>query len=163
MTIIVFDCESTGLLAPQAAGVEHQPYLIDLYAIKLNSEFIITNTLEVRCKPPIAIPSEATKIHGITDADVKDSKPFIYYFSQITEFFLGSKVLVGHNLIYDKMVLYYELMRVGKTLQFPWAPGAICTVEVSQQFNGYRMNLMDLYTSLFGTGFADAHSASGGL
>jgi len=160
MSLICFDCETTGLLAVSAADIKHKPHMIDLYAIKLTDDLVRFNTFHVRCKPPIPIPLDATKVHGITDHDVVECHSFAGVYPAIAEFFLGSRVLVGHNLLYDKMVLYYELMRIGKNLNFPWATGGICTAEVSSQYHGYRMNLTDLHISLFGEGFAGAHSAS---
>lgn len=158
--IIVFDTETTGLLAPIAAGQEHQPYLVELAAIKLDDQLDITDHLLLRCKPPIDIPEDAIKIHGISNEDVSHCKLFVQELPRIAEFFLGSRYLVGHNLMFDKNVLYWELMRLGKVMQFPWAPGAICTAEVSQQYNGFRLNLMDLHIQLFGESFVGAHSAN---
>lgn len=158
--IIVFDTETTGLLAPIAAGQEHQPHLVELAAIKLNDQLEMIDTLILRCRPPIDIPEDAIKIHGISNENVADCQSFVQVLPRITEFFLGSRYLVGHNLMYDKNVLYWELVRLGKVMQFPWAPGAICTVEVCQQYFGHRLNLMDLHIQLFSQSFAGAHSAS---
>ena len=159
MSIIVFDCETTGLLAPIAAGVEHQPHLIDFYGIKLNSDLEAIEGFNFRCNPGISIPSEATKVHGISDADVVSCKPFARWFPLLAEFFTGSRVLVGHNLLYDKSVLYWELVRMGKALSFPWGIRGIDTAESIQQYLGHRVNLTDLHTYLFGSGFSGAHSA----
>src|SRR4029078_5394991 len=163
MSIIVWDTETTGLLAVSGADIKHQPHLIDLYAIKLTDDLVRFNTFHVRCKPPIPIPLDATKVHGITDHDVVECHSFAGVYPAIAEFFLGSRVLVGHNLLYDKMVLYYELMRIGKNLNFPWATGGVCTAEVSSQYHGYRMNLTDLHISLFGGGVGVGQLASRAL
>ena len=160
MTIIVWDVESTGLLAPLAAGQEQQPYLVEIAAVKLNRQFELIENLFLRCKPPISIPAEASKVHGIIDRDVMDSRSFVEILPVITKFFLGSEYQVGHNIMFDKMVLYWELFRCGKTLDFPWPPNTICTVEASLQINGWRMNLGDLHMHLFGMSFEGAHTAS---
>jgi DNA polymerase III subunit epsilon len=127
MNIIVFDTETTGLLAPIAAGQEYQPHLVEFYGIRMTDKFELREQLTFRCRPPI----EAVKVHGITDEMVADQASFVQLLPEITHFFLGSHIAVGHNLMYDKMVLYWELVRIGKTLNFPWSPGAICTSEVS--------------------------------
>ena len=160
MTIIVFDTETTGLLAPIAAGQEYQPHLVEFYGIRMSDKFELREQLTFRCKPPITMPEEARKVHGISDEMVKDEKSFIELMPELTHFFLGAHVCVGHNLMYDKMVLYWELVRIGKTLNFPWSPGAVCTAEVSSQQNGFRLNLTDLHMKLFNEGFSGAHSAS---
>jgi DNA polymerase-3 subunit epsilon len=160
MSIIVWDSETTGLLAVSAADIIHQPYLIELVAMKLNDDLVMVDKLHVRCKPPIKIPDEAIRVHGITDEMIKDEGPFSSVYLEIANFFLGCNMLVGHNLLYDKMVLYYELVRIGKQLNFPWSIRGVDTAEVSAQYYGHRKNLLDLYVHLFGVGFADAHSAN---
>jgi len=149
------------LLAPGAASQEHQPYLVELFAIKLHSGLLNRiGDLHIRCKPPIDMPEQAIKIHGITDADVKAEPSFISIYDKLYDFFSGAEIFVCHNVGFDKMVLYWELYRRGKVLNFPWAKRDICTVEISQQMKGYRMTLVDLYIELFGEGFTGAHSAS---
>lgn len=161
MSIIVFDTETTGLLAPMAAGQEHQPHLVELYAIKLNNSLVPVDALTFRCKPPIQMPLDAMKVHGISDNDVADCLPFAYWLNDLTKFFLGGQVLIGHNLMFDKMVVWWELVRLGKVLNFPWAPGAIDTAEICTQQYGHRLNLNDLHAKLFGVdSFSNAHSAN---
>jgi DNA polymerase III epsilon subunit-like protein len=160
MNIIVFDTETTGLLAPIAAGQEYQPYLVEFYGIRMTDKFEFREQLTFRCKPPISIPDEAIRVHNITDAMIADKQPFVQVLPELTHFFLGSHISVGHNLMYDKMVLYWELFRLGKVMNFPWSPGGICTAEVCSQQLGHRLNLTDLHMKLFGAAFSDAHSAS---
>jgi DNA polymerase III epsilon subunit-like protein len=161
MSIVIFDTETTGLLAPIAAGHEYQPHLVELSAIKLSmvNDFEVLDRLYLRCKPPIEIPLEAIRVHHITNEDVVDCKPFEYYFNEIADFFTGSRILVGHNLLYDKNVIWWELVRMGKTMNFPWSIRGICTAETSMQYKGFRNNLTDLHTDLFGVGYELAHTA----
>ena len=164
MSIIVFDTETTGLLAVSAADIQHQPYLIELVALKLSQNpeggFDLVDKLHVRCKPSIRIPDDAIKVHRITNEMVAECGPFSSVYLDIAEFFVGCNVIVGHNALYDKMVLYYELLRIGKQLSFPWSIRTIDTAEISGQYYGHRKNLQDLYIELFGTGFSEAHSAN---
>jgi DNA polymerase III subunit epsilon len=160
MNIIVFDTETTGLLAPSAAGQEHQPYLVEFFGIKLNKNFTILETLTFRCLPPIMIPEEAIKIHGITNEAVANCERFSAHYLKLARFFLGTEIAVGHNLMYDTMIIYWELYRMGKIMNFPWPIRPICTAEISSQQKGYRQNLTDLHTELFGVGFEGSHSAS---
>lgn len=158
--LIVFDTETTGLLSPIAAGQEYQPHMVELAAIKLDDSLQEVDKLLLRMKPPIDIPEDAIKIHGIRNEDVANCNSFVQLLPDICDFFLGSRYLIGHNLMYDKTVLYWELLRLGKVMQFPFAPGAICTAEASMQQNGFRLNLADLHLQLFGATFSGAHSAS---
>ncbi len=138
----------------------HQPHLVDLHCIKLDMQLNRIDTLSVRCAPGVSIPAEATKVHGITNEMVSECRPFAYYYQTIANYFTGSTILVGHNLLFDKMVLYYELARIGKTLNFPWSIRGIDTIEVMQQYFGHRLNLTDTHGWLFNSGFDSAHSAS---
>jgi DNA polymerase-3 subunit epsilon len=157
MSIIVWDTETTGLLVPEISGLDKQPYIIELYAIKLDDDLNVCEHLQLWCKPSISIPDEVSNIHGYTNEFVKDKKPFIGVWREFAEFVLGARSMVGHNLQFDKQVLYYELQRINKHLNFPWPPGAVCTVEEIQKQKGYRMNLNDLHAELFGRGIEGAH------
>lgn len=161
MSIIVFDTETTGLLAPIAAGHTMQPHMIELCAIKLDRNLEPIDGLQFYCRPPIEIPEQAIKVHGITNEMIAQYQPFAFYYSVVCNFFLGSTHLVGHNLMFDKMILYWELVRMDKQLCFPWSPGAVCTAEVSQQMKGYRMHLGDLFVETTGKSIHDAHTATG--
>lgn len=160
MTIIVFDTETTGLLQARAADINVQPYLIEFHGIKLDFSFNVIQTLSFRCRPPIQIPDDAIKIHGITNEMMINERPFPSYFVSLAQFFLGCSLEVGHNCFFDKMILWYELIRIGKEMNFPYPPISICTAETSSKQLGYRQNLSDLHLRLFGTDFTGSHSAA---
>jgi DNA polymerase-3 subunit epsilon len=159
LTTIVFDTETTSLLAPMAASQEFQPHLVEIAAIKLDDSLTQIDKLHLRCKPRIPIPEEAIKIHNITNDDVKDCPAFVGIYKELCEFFLGSTTLVGHNCIFDRSVVYWELFRLGKSIQFPWPMNHVCTAEISSQMQGFRLTLQDLHLQLFGEIFYGAHSA----
>jgi DNA polymerase III subunit epsilon len=159
MTFILLDTETTSLLANEAAELDHQPYIVEIDCIKTNEQlepFAVFHTL---IKPPISIPNDVIKIHGIDNDKVKDQKPFAGHYRQLASFFIGCTHLIGHNVQYDKRMLIYELQRINKQYSFPWPPRDICTVEEIQKIKGYRLSLGDLHAELFGEGFASAHSA----
>ncbi len=146
-------------MAPMAASQEFQPHLVEIAAIKLDDNLNQIGKLHLRCKPRIPIPSEATKIHNITDADIKDCPAFVGIYKELCEFFLGSTTLVGHNVNFDRSIIYWELARLGKVIQFPWPMNHVCTAEISSQMQGFRLTLQDLHLQLFGEIFYGAHSA----
>ncbi len=160
MSIIVFDTETTSLLAPEIAGQAAQPHLVEFAGIKLEEQLAVVDKLTFIVKPPVDIPEDATKVHGYTNDTVANEKPFAAYWKRLANWFVGATHCVGHNLLYDKNVIQWELTRIGKQMNFPWPPGAICTVEEIQKIKGYRMTLTDLYVELMGSTFADAHSAT---
>jgi DNA polymerase III epsilon subunit-like protein len=83
--IIALDCETTGLLAPNASPIEMQPHIIELCAMKLNSN----EKFVIRIKPPIPLPDIITKITGIRDRDLVDCPSFIEILDDLSSFFVG--------------------------------------------------------------------------
>lgn len=159
MNFIFLDTETTALLAVEAAELQHQPHIVELFCLKTNEHLEPFSMFHTLIKPPIKIPNEVTKIHGIDDDKVADHKPFAGHYRQLANYFVGVTHLVGHNLQYDKRMLIYELSRINKQHSFPWPPRDICTVEEIQKHKGHRMSLGDLHEELFGQRFDAAHSA----
>jgi len=159
MTIIFLDTETTSLLAPEAAELQHQPYIVEIYCIKTNKDLETISIFHTLIKPPIKIPDEVIKIHGINDDKVSAEKPFAGQYRQLARFFTGSVYMIGHNLQFDKRLMIYELQRINKQFHFPWPINNVCTVEEIQKLKGHRMSLGDLHEELFGMRFDAAHSA----
>lgn len=158
--IIVFDTETTNLTSVEGNDLKNQPYIVELFAQKCDPVSIdVISTYHMIIKPPIPIPQEAINIHHIDNEMVKDKPKFAAYFKTLSQFFLGATHVVGHNVMFDKMVLYYELLRINKHLNFPWPPGAVCTVEAAVKWKGHAMNLTNLYGELYNETFAGAHRA----
>jgi DNA polymerase-3 subunit epsilon len=153
------DIETTSLLAIEAADLAQQPYMVEVSCVKTNYNLDIIAILTTLVKPPIRIPFEVVNIHGITDEEVANQKPFAGHYRQLANFFLDVSILVGHNLQFDKHVLEYELKRINKVTNFPWPPNNVCTVEEIMKVKGHRMSLSNLYFELFGATFEEAHRA----
>ena len=75
----------------------------------------------------------------------------------LTDFFLGARHIVAHNLPFDRKVLRFELERLDKVTKFPWPPNHICTVEIGQKVWGKMRKLGDIYEELFGEKIEGAH------
>ena len=88
---------------------------------------------------------------------LKDQKPFIARLDQIVDFFLGERILVAHNLPFDRAILKFELERVGRILSFPWPPEQICTVEVGETVWNKKRKLGDIYLEVTGQEHKGAH------
>ena len=155
----MFDTETTGLLKPESASLDKQPYITEFYGVKLSEEFQIQDELESFVRPPISIPEEVVKISGITDDDVKDAPIFPIFYQRLAKFFTGVDCLVAHNLPFDLGMLNNELRRIDKVNKFPWPRHHICTVEKSMHLRGHRLSLSKLHMATVGTGFKDAHRA----
>ena len=158
--MIVFDTETTDLVKPGLVPLEDQPHIIEFAGIKLD-DFTLEETerLQFLVNPGMALPELITKITGITDEDLKDQEPFASSYHDLCNFFMGEYYMVAHNMDFDKSLLKFELMRIGKEFAFPWAPRQVCTVEASYGIRNKRLKLSALHEICCGEGFKDAHRA----
>lgn len=158
--MLVIDTETTKLKLASLADLGKQPKLIEFAAIKLDDETLEeVDRLVSFINPQEPISEEITKITKITDDMVAEAPTFAEFLPRIIEFFMGERVLVAHNLMFDVDVLKYELRRLEREHKFPWCPNWICTVEESMTINGHRMKQGDLYEHYFGEEFDGAHRA----
>jgi len=102
------DVETTGL-SPRAARV------CEVAAISFRGADRV-GTLAELVNPGLPIPAEVSKIHGITDAMVKDSPSFGGVAPRLLAM-LENSVIVAHNAEFDLGFLKAECDRVG--LRFP--------------------------------------------
>jgi DNA polymerase-3 subunit epsilon len=158
--MIVFDTETTGLPLPLTAPIEKQPHILEFAGIKLcDTTLEEVGRFEFLAKPPFPISAEITAINGIKDSDVADKPPFAAHYLALAEFFLGERVMVAHNLAFDRKILAFALKRLEKHTHFPWPIEHICTIEKTMHMKGHRLNLTKLHEECFGVGFAGAHRA----
>ena len=102
------DVETTGL-SPRAARV------CEVAAISFQGADRV-GTLAELINPGLPIPAEVSRIHGITDAMVKDSPSFGEVAPRLLAL-LENSVIVAHNSEFDLKFLHAECGRVG--LRFP--------------------------------------------
>lgn len=158
--MIIFDTETTNLVAPDAAPLDQQPYIVEFAAIKVDEKTLKeVARLEFLAKPKVPIPLESIQITGITNEMVKNAKPLAAHFPALVDFFFGCRTIIAHNLSFDLSVLRHEFTRLGKVTAFPWPPEQICTVERTLQLKGYRLNLGALHLELTGKELKEAHRA----
>jgi DNA polymerase III epsilon subunit-like protein len=158
--MIVFDLETTGLPKAEGSDLDIQPRIIEFGAIKLDDDLKEMDRMEFFCNPGHPLDPIITKITGITDDELKDEKPFVAYFQQVCEFFLGEATLVAHNLPFDRKILKFELERLDKLTSFPWPYKQICTVEVGEGVWGKKRKLVDLYEEITGKPHKGAHRST---
>lgn len=158
--MIIFDTETTGLVKPDGTPLDQQPEIIEFAAVRVNQDLEIVDSIEFYCKPDILpLPSIITKITGITTDQVANEKPFIAYYKQLCEFFVGTKELVAHNCKFDVSLLKFALERIDKVCQFPWPPKHTCTVEATYHIKNRRLKLTQLYQHAFGKELPQKHRA----
>lgn len=145
--MILFDTETTGLVNPTLVPLDQQPEIIELGAVKLDDATLEEVEYFTALVKPKRLPLDPkiTQITGLTSFDLQDQKPFAAYYLPLCQFFLGEHVLVGHNLDFDRSLLWFELQRIDKVRQFPWPYVHQCTVELTFHLNGYRLSQDKLY------------------
>lgn len=146
MPIVFVDTETTGLPLPAGTELKYQPHIIDICAIKTDTELNVISRFNSFVKPPIPIPEKLTKnVHHISDQMVAKAPIFAELYRPLCEFFLGCHTFVAHNAPFDLGMLFIELRRLDNVHKFPWPPIHFCTVEQTLHFKGHRLHLSELY------------------
>lgn len=110
-TFVVFDVETTGLLA-------RQDRVLEIGAIKFRNG-TITERRNWLIKPDIPIPIVVQNIHGITPDLVSNAPPFSTVFHEFSAF-TSNTILLAHNARFDHAFVAGELTR--NQLPFPATP-----------------------------------------
>lgn len=157
--MIILDCEATNLVLPALAPDDQQPHLVEVTLLPVAVKTLkpLGKSVTLRCRPPVPLPGEFTKITGIVQEEVEGLPPFAAILPALTEVMLGTRYLLAHNVAYDAGVLALELQRLGRVAQFPWPPERCCTVEATQHFTGQYLSLQNLALHLFGQKPEQAH------
>tara|TARA_B100000963_G_C22635563_1_gene677400 strand:- start:4863 stop:5579 length:717 start_codon:yes stop_codon:yes gene_type:complete len=138
---IILDTETTGL------EVKDGHRVIEIGAVVLNDRKKTDSHFHTYLNPSRLIDEEATKVHGITNADLEDQPFFEDVAEEFIEFVDGS-TLVIHNAPFDLGFLNHELTLASS--KYPKLE-EICEVEDSLQiardkFPGQRNSLDALAT-----------------
>jgi DNA polymerase III epsilon subunit-like protein len=154
---LVFDTETTDLVNNSIISEKHQPHIIEFYGCIVDEGGSVIDELEFLCDPGIPITDEITRITSIKNADVEGKPKFEFYAEQVRDFIKRSDSVAAHNLKFDMSMVDIELGRLGQAAIWPRVQ--ICTVEETEWFLGYRLNLSALHEHLFGVRFDGAHRA----
>ncbi len=115
MQLIMLDTETTGL------SPLHGDRMVEIGAIRVSRRKIRKdNVFHYRLNPGRPIPEEVVRIHGISDADVKDAPRFAEVAEAFLSFIAGA-TLVIHNAPFDLGFLMNEL-RLAKLPGMAQAP-----------------------------------------
>ncbi len=101
--IAFFDLETTGIDVSKDR-------IVEIAILKVNPNHS-TESKTYRVNPTIPIPKEASKIHGITDEDVKDAPTFKQIAKEITKFLEGCDLAGYNSNQFDIPLLAEELLR----------------------------------------------------
>jgi len=157
MLTLIFDTETTGLVQNSGQSLAKQPQVLEFFGLVIDGEDKEVATLHKYFNPGRPIAPLITKITGITDDMVKAAPSFVDGCEGILKLIASVEKVVAHNLSYDISVIDFEFDRMEKKVE--WPKKKICTVEATENFLGYRLNLGALHEHLFGDGFTGAHKA----
>jgi DNA polymerase-3 subunit epsilon len=104
---VLFDTETTGFDPLTGDRV------IEVAAIELLNDLPTARTFHALIDPQRDIPSESTRVHGITNMHVEGKPLFAGIADAMLEFF-GDAPLIAHNAPFDFGFIDAELARIGR-------------------------------------------------
>ena len=104
---ILFDTETTGLDPLKGDR------LIEIAALELVRDLPTGVTFHRLVDPEREIDPDATRVHGLTRADLQGKPRFAAVVDELLDF-IGDDPLVAHNATFDFSFLNAELARVGR-------------------------------------------------
>lgn len=66
LPIVVFDTETTGLFTMSA-------WMVEIAGVRMSGSMVTTGVFQTLVRPDAIIPPDATRVHGITDDEVRDA------------------------------------------------------------------------------------------
>jgi DNA polymerase-3 subunit epsilon len=148
-TIIVFDCETTGIDFTRDQVIE----LCVQHGLDDAAQSRVW-----RIKPAVPIHPAAQAVHGITMEELAECPPFAAFADEIAQVFAKADVIVGYNLSFDVEMLQAEYTRLGKPLLDLTGKQIVDAFRLWQQCE--PRSLQHAHRRFVGDDFAAAHSAS---
>lgn len=127
--VVVLDTETTGL------GADAE--VCEIAAVDALGEVVI----DARIRPSRPIPIEATRIHGIADADVRDCPTWAEAAAGIASALQGRPVCI-YNAAYDLRILVQTAEQYGLVTPVQTAS---CAMQLYAEFYGERDDLRGGY------------------
>jgi DNA polymerase-3 subunit alpha (Gram-positive type) len=127
---VVFDVETTGLSAPDGDRI------IEIAAMKIRDGKVIDKFYSL-INPQRLIPSEASRVHNITDDMVTEAPTSLEVLPQMLSF-ISSSCVAGHNVKFDLGFLAYELALMGRKINE--STPAIDTLKMARDLLPYLSN-----------------------
>ena len=133
MREVILDIETTGLDVKK-----HK--IIEIGAIEFVDKSPTGKKFHRYINPEIPVSKEAYRVHGISDAFLRNKPKFVEISQELLAFLLNSNV-VAHNVKFDVGFINKELQEIGKT-NIISNDRMICTAKIAaKKFPGTRINL----------------------
>lgn len=141
MREIIFDTETTGLSF--SAGDR----MVEIGCIEMVNRVETGRTYHAYFHPERAMPEEARRIHGLSDAFLSDKPKFHEKVDELLEF-IGDAMLVAHNASFDFGFLNGELKKLGREIVA--LERMIDTVAMARQRHPGAKHSLDALCSRYG-------------
>jgi len=141
MREIIFDTETTGL---SFSGGDR---LVEIGCVEMINRVETGRTFHAYFHPERAMPVEAFRIHGLSDAFLSDKPKFHEHVEDLLEF-LGDAMLVAHNATFDFGFLNGELGKLGREIIS--LDRMIDTVAMARQRHPGAKHSLDALCSRYG-------------
>lgn len=143
----VIDIETTGLKAGRDK-------ITEIAIVKFDGSEII-DTFQTLINPEIRIPSQITRLTGISNEMVEDA-PYFYEIAKDIVEWTAESVFVAHNVNFDYRFIQEEFRSLG----FTFSRKKLCTVRMSKKaFPGLRSYSLGNLIREFGIEVTDRHRA----
>ena len=148
--VLAFDLETTGVSTSRDR-------IVQLALIGTMEDGTAVN-VEHLVKPPMLIPIEASRVHGISNEDVRNMPPFADIADEAAALIDGA-ILVGHNVRnFDYAMLKHEFLRLGRLAPEPKA--IMDTLELVRRLRLPRPHKLGALCQKHGIRLEAAHTAA---
>jgi CBS domain-containing protein len=144
------DTETTGLDTARAR-------IVQIGAVALSHGRILDGRqIDLLIDPEVPVPSTSTRIHGITNAMVRNAPAFASAWAAL-QAFIENRVIIGHAIGFDLSMLERETARAG----MEWRkPRSLCVRLLARLAEpGQRDYSLDALAARFGIVISGRHSA----
>ncbi len=138
---VAFDIETTGLIAFSAR-------IIEIAGVRILDGKVSEDKFSMLVNPQIHIPEEASRIHGITDEDVRGAPSEREVIAKFESWVGSDAILVAHNAPYDLEILSSTYARINRPLPHLICIDTCAWARASMRLSSSRLSFLAKALSL---------------